>query len=105
MLSAYGIPMIGNEGKFTSSYFKLDDGGQSTICAFAYPDHWVETKKRDGLITAANYQTGDGLILNVGTSGEAKAIGDLSALDIVAEATPSEGVAKVKSPFISIYQY
>lgn len=101
MLSAYGIPMISNEGeKFTSSYVKLEDGGQSTICAFAYPANWVETKKRDGLMTAANYQTGDGLVLNVGAPGKAKAVGDLRALEIVAEAIPSEGVAKVWSSLL-----
>lgn len=96
VLSAYGMPMISNEGKFTSSYVKLDDGEQSTICAFAYPANWVETK-RGGFMTAANYQTGDSLVFNVGTAGKAKAIGDLRTLDIVADATPSEGVAKVKS--------
>lgn len=94
MLAAYGVPMISDEGKFTSTYIKLNDGGQKTICAFAFPANWVEAK-REGFMTAANYQSGDGLVFNVGTPHKAKAIGDIGALTIVAESTPSGGVAKV----------
>lgn len=94
MLAAYGVPMISDDGKFTSTYIKLDDGGERTICAFAFPANWVEAKNRDGFMTAANYQSGDGLVFNVGPQ-KAKAIGDVSALAIVAESTPSGGVAKV----------
>lgn len=95
MLAAYGVPMISDDGKFTSSYIKLDDGGQRTICAFAFPANWVEANKREGFMTAANYQSGDGLVFNVGAPRKAKAIGDVSVLTIVAESTPSDGVAKV----------
>lgn len=95
MLAAYGVPMIGDDGKFTSSYIKLDDGGQRTICAWAYPANWVEANKRGGFMTAANYQSGDGLVFSVGLPQKAKAIGDVSPLIIVAETTPSGGVAKV----------
>lgn len=95
MLAAYGIPMISDEGKFTSTYMTSNDDGQSTICAFAFPANWVEAK-RDGFMTAANYQSGDGLVFNVGAPQKAKAIGDVSTLSIVAESTPSGGVAKVQ---------
>ncbi|CAM9217385.1 unnamed protein product [Ectocarpus fasciculatus] len=95
VLSAYGIPMIAEDGGFTSSYVKVEDNGQGTVCAFAYPVGWVEKKKGDGLATAANYQTGDSLSLNVGAPSKAKTIGDVGALAIAAEATPSEGAAKV----------
>lgn len=94
MLSAYGIPMLSDEGGFTSSYVKFDEGGQRTICAFAFPSTWVGTDKGGGLLTASNYQTGDGVILNV-DPGKANAIQDLSALAIAAETTPSGGLAKV----------
>eukprot|EP00752_Nemacystus_decipiens_P010030 g8943.t1 len=46
-------------------------------------------------MTAANYQTGDGLIFNVGAPQRAEAIGDVSALSILAGSTPSGGVAKI----------
>lgn len=95
MLAAYGVPMINDEGKFTSSYIKLDDGGQQTICAFAFPANWVKVQKKGGSMTAANYQSGDGLVFDVGAPRKARAIGDVSALTIVAESTPSDGVAKV----------
>lgn len=95
VLAAYGVPMISDEGKFTSTYIKLDDGGQRTICAFSFPANWVEAKKREGFMTAANYQSGDGLVFNVGEPQKAKTIGDVSGLSIVAESTPSGGVAKV----------
>lgn len=91
MLAAYGVPMISDEGKFGSTYIKLD----GIICAFAFPASWVEANKRDGFMTAANYQSGDGLVFNVGAPQKAKAIGDVSALSIVEESTPSGGVAKV----------
>lgn len=65
------------------------------MCAFAYPVGWVEKKKGDGLATAANYQTGDSLSLTVGAPSKAKTIQDVSALAIAADATPSEGAAKV----------
>ena len=95
MLAGYGVPMISDDdGKFTSSYFKFGDQDQAIICAFAFPASWVEVKKKDGL-SAANYQTGDGLIFSAGAPGAARTIGDVSTLDIVAEATPSGGVAKV----------
>ncbi|CAN0485263.1 unnamed protein product, partial [Ectocarpus sp. 12 AP-2014] len=61
VLSAYGIPMIAEDGAFTSSYVKVEDNGQGTVCAYAYPVGWVEKKKADGFTTAANYQTGDSL--------------------------------------------
>ncbi|CAB1110474.1 unnamed protein product [Ectocarpus sp. CCAP 1310/34] len=95
VLSAYGIPMIAEDGGFTSSYVKVEDNGQETVCAYAYPVGWVEKKKADGFATAANYQTGDSLSLNMGAPSKAKTIGDVSALAIAAEATPSEGAAKV----------
>ncbi len=85
-----------DESKFTSSYIKFGEKGQAIICAFAFPSTWVEVKKKDGL-TAANYQTGDGLIFSAGAPGTARTIGDVGALAIVAEATPSDGVAKVRS--------
>lgn len=91
MLAAYGVPMISDEGKFGSTYIKLD----GIICAFAFPASWVEANKRDGFMTAANYQSGDGLVFNVGAPQKAKAIGDVSALSIVKESIPSGGVAKV----------
>lgn len=46
-------------------------------------------------MTAANYQSGDGLVFNVGEPQKAKTIGDVSGLSIVAESTPSGGVSKV----------
>lgn len=56
----------------------------------------MQAKKRDGLVTAANYQTGDGLILNViEAPGKASSIDRISALALAAEATPSQGVVKV----------
>lgn len=99
VLAGYGIPMISDEdeSKFTSSYIKFGgDNGQAILCAFAFPSSWVEVKKKDGL-SAANYQTGDGLTFSAGAPGTARTIGDVSALAIVAEATPSDGVAKVRT--------
>ncbi|CAM9115999.1 unnamed protein product, partial [Laminaria digitata] len=58
---------MSEKSDFTSVYVQLpDEAGQRTLCAFSYPKYWVELKKRDGLMSAANYQTGDGLLLNVG---------------------------------------
>ncbi|CAN0426822.1 unnamed protein product [Ectocarpus sp. 12 AP-2014] len=87
--------MIAEDGGFASLYVKVEDNGQGTVCAYAYPVGWVEKKKADGFTTAANYQTGDSLSLSMGAPSNAKTIGDVGALAIAVQATPSEGVAKV----------
>ncbi|CAM9244422.1 unnamed protein product [Scytosiphon promiscuus] len=101
VLSAYGIPMINDDGGFTSSYVKFDEGGQRTICAFAFPSSWVGSTRGSRLFAASNYQTGDDLILNVAQT-EANTVQDLSALAIAAETMPSEGLAKVSQEKASI---
>lgn len=57
----------------------------------------VQVRKRDGLVTAANYQSGDGLLLDVGPApGKAKSIKQLDGVTIAEKATPAQGYVKVQ---------
>ena len=45
VLSAYGIPTIAEKNDFTSVYVQVPDAGdQRTVCAFSYPNFWVEAR-------------------------------------------------------------
>lgn len=49
-------------------------------------------------MSAANYQTGDGLLLNVSEAkGKYSSIWDVDAVAIATESTPSQGIVKVRT--------
>lgn len=60
----------------------------------------MQARKKDGLMSAANYQSGDGVTLDADPApGGVTSINKLTALAIAAETTPAQGVVKVRHLF------